>query len=396
MSQPFVGFGFGAIQSGLFLYEAFQSGHFDRLVVAEVIPDVVAAVRPHGAYALNMATPDGIAQHRVTGIEIYNPRVPADRGPLVDALAEAQEIATALPSVDFYDRGGASVANLLAEALRRKLADPTLPAAVLYTAENNNHAAELLDGLLRGKVGADYSRRFQVLNTVIGKMSGVVTDSAQIERDGLARVAPGADRAFLVEAFNKILISKIGIPGFRRGLDVLIEKPDLMPFEEAKLYGHNATHALLGYLAHQKGMRFMSDAASDPGLAAFCRAAFMEESGGALIGKYAGCDELFTESGYTAYVDDLMLRMLNPWLRDQVARIIRDPRRKLAWNDRLIGTMRLALSQGIEPLRYAAGARAALNLLEAAGPAPVDFKQLWPDADERERTAVQHRIVRYP
>ena len=35
-AKTFVGFGFGAIQGGLFLYEAFRSGKFGRLVVAEV------------------------------------------------------------------------------------------------------------------------------------------------------------------------------------------------------------------------------------------------------------------------------------------------------------------------------------------------------------------------
>ncbi len=34
-NRTYVGFGFGAIQAGLFLYEAFQSGNFGRLVVAE-------------------------------------------------------------------------------------------------------------------------------------------------------------------------------------------------------------------------------------------------------------------------------------------------------------------------------------------------------------------------
>jgi mannitol-1-phosphate/altronate dehydrogenase len=270
----------------------------------------------------------------------------------------------------------------------RKLADAALPSAVLYTAENNNHAAEILDALLRVKVGADYSGRFQVLNTVVGKMSGVVVDAEQIREDGLARMTPGADRAFLVEAFNRILITKITLPGFVRGLGTFVEKTDLLPFEEAKLYGHNATHALLGYLANEQGLRFMSDAARDPELIAFCRAAFIEESGQALIRKHAGVDELFTEKGFQAYADDLLARMLNPYLRDQVARIIRDPRRKLAWDDRLIGTMRLALSQGLEPLRTAAGAKAALRLLETETDAPFDLAELWPQADAKERQRV--------
>ena len=55
-----------------------------------------------------------------------------------------------------------------------------------------------------------------------------------------------------------------------------------------------------------------------------------------------------------------MVRMVNPCLRDRVDRITRDPRRKLGWDDRLIGTMRRVLEAGIEPERYARGAKAAL------------------------------------
>ncbi len=132
----------------------------------------------------------------------------------------------------------------------------------------------------------------------------------------------------------------------------------------------------------------MSDVADDHELIDFCRAAFIEESGGALTRKYAGVDELFSEDGYKAYVDDLMVRMLNPYLRDQVARVIRDPERKLAWNDRLIGTMRLALLHGVEPVRYPVGAKAALPMLENKTGGAVDPAELWPDADPAESQRV--------
>ena len=121
--KTFVGFGFGAIQGGLFLYEAFRSGRFGRLVVAEVVPDVVAAVRrAHGRFRVNIATRTGIVVQEVTGVEIFNPTVPADAQALAAALAEASEIATALPSVDFYQRGEPSVAGLIASAIQTKLA----------------------------------------------------------------------------------------------------------------------------------------------------------------------------------------------------------------------------------------------------------------------------------
>ena len=44
-SKTLVGFGFGPIQSGLFVYEAARRGNFSRLVVAEVDQSMVDAVR---------------------------------------------------------------------------------------------------------------------------------------------------------------------------------------------------------------------------------------------------------------------------------------------------------------------------------------------------------------
>ena len=66
LPRTFVGFGFGAIQGGLFLYEAFRSGKFGRLVVAEVVPEVVAAVRrAQGRFRVNIATRTGIVVQEV-------------------------------------------------------------------------------------------------------------------------------------------------------------------------------------------------------------------------------------------------------------------------------------------------------------------------------------------
>lgn len=386
LPRTFVGFGFGAIQAGLFLHEAHRSGNFSRLVVAEVMPDLVAAVRQAGGcYEINVATSSGIEVHRVEHVEIFNPQVPADAACLAQALAEASEICTALPSVDFFGRGQPSVADLIADALRAKAADPGLPACVIYTAENHNHAAEILQGLCgrdaSGGQHPSHRARAQFLNTVIGKMSGVVSDPAEIASQHLARLVPGLPKAFLVEEFNRILISRIDLGGFQREIEVFIEKPDLLPFEEAKLYGHNAVHALLGYLAQAKGCRFISGTSTDPALMAVAREAFLDESGAALIAKYRGLDPLFTPAGYQAYADDLLQRMTNPWLRDQTERVIRDTPRKLSWNDRLVGTMRLALDAGITPHRFALGVAAALRTMSPAHD-PSQLLSLWPEPDE--------------
>ncbi len=374
-SLTYVGFGFGAIQAGLFLHEARWSGSYRRLTVAEVVPETVNDIRRAGGrFVVNIAHADRIEMAEEGPIEILNPSSGADRSPLVEAIAEAESVGTAVPSVSHYvSDGPESLHRLLAQGLRRKAAIGG-PRAVVYTAENHNRAAEILEEKVRGEIPACEREtalsRVRFLNTVIGKMSGTITDQADIKAWGLATVTPGCGRAFLVEAFNRILISRIrfdqreGEPPFRRGIAVFEEKDDLLPFEEAKLYGHNATHALAAYVGAFRGAARISDLRGLPGMPAFLRAAFVEESGESLIRKHAGIDPLFTREGYAAYADDLLERMMNPFLHDTVERVGRDPQRKLGWDDRLVGTMRTALRHGVKPLRYAVGAAAALVALD--------------------------------
>lgn len=408
-TRTYVGFGLGAIQAGLFLYEAHQSGAFGRLVVAEVVPDVVAALRAAGGMCgINIAHPDGVESVRIGAIEVEDPAVAADRERLVAAIAAAQEIGTAVPSVQYYMSPDtpASVRHILADGLRRK-AQEDGPACVIYTAENDNHAAEFLEAIVMRDIPADEQdvvrAKVRFLNTVIGKMSGVV-HNGDIGARGLLAATPQGTRAYLVEAFNRILISQINFDApFERGLDVFIEKPDLLPFEEAKLYGHNATHALMAYLAIARGIPFIKDLTEHPDIMALARAAFLEESGAALCKKHAGVDPLFTPDGYAAYADDLLTRMVNPFLRDTAERVGRDPARKLGWDDRLIGTIRLALAQGITPQRYALGAAAALRHLSShheitfsdgiASGAAAELRALWGDVPASEREAVLALVV---
>jgi len=391
--RRFVGFGFGPIQAGLMLYEAQASRAFDDYVVAEVDASLVDAVRSAGgAVTVNVAAADGIRQRRLEGIRIGDPAVPADRAMIVEAIRRADEMATAIPSVTFYAAGGSSsIAAMLADGV-----DPGRPQ-VLYACENNNYAAEILRGELARRAPAERLRGLALLDTVIGKMSGVIASPGEMRALGLAPLVAGGDRCVLVEEFNRILVSRVP-PGWpARAIGVFEEKDDLLPFEEAKLFGHNAVHALLGYLAERRGLAAMSAIRGAPDLLATGRRAFLDESGAALVAKHAATgDPLFTPAGWRAYAEDLLVRMTNPWLADRVERIIRDPRRKLAWGDRFFGTLRVALSQGVEPRTLAHGAAAAVDyalrattgIAATAGAARRFLLDLWkddPDDGLRER-----------
>ena len=340
--KTFLGIGLGPIQTSIFLDGAFRGG-FDRLVIADVDAALIRAVRDNdGTIQINIASNEAVRTETITGIEIYNPTVPEDLEKLIQVAAHADEVATALPSVAFFKHLGWLKVGFGMQPNRVRF---------VYAAENHNHAAEKLKNVL------GLFQMTHVLNTVIGKMSCIFPAEECAQRN-MPTLTPTADRGHLVEAYNHILIQSCeGIDG--RTVQGLYDKTDLLPFEEAKLYGHNAVHFWLGMHAQQKGARFMHELADDAALLAKARAAFVNESGAALCKKWAGRDELFTAEGFAAYADDLLVRMVNPFLTDRVDRVCRDLDRKLGWDDRMVGTMRLVLKQGIGPVVFAEGAALA-------------------------------------
>jgi mannitol-1-phosphate 5-dehydrogenase len=68
----------------------------------------------------------------------------------------------------------------------------------------------------------------------------------------------------------------------------------------------------------------------------------------------------FTPQEQRAHEEDLLARYRNRALGDQVRRVGADPLRKLGPEDRLIGSARLCLEEGVEPVHVLQGIRAAL------------------------------------
>jgi mannitol-1-phosphate 5-dehydrogenase len=396
--------GFGPIGAGLFVYEAFRSGACAPPLVVDVQASLVDAVRRNeGRFSLNVAHATGVATHVVGPVVAMNPATAEDRERIVAAIADADIAATCLPGTAFYERGGeTSPARLLAEGLARRRRPEPL---VVYAAENAVGAAGLLAAAVDASGAGPVSTRLDVRDTVIGKMSGIQANPAVIAKLGLARLTPGYPSAMLVEAFDAIRVSSsarhggtgasAGAPGF----PTFVVVADLEPFEFAKLYGHNATHALGAFLGVHLGLDVFADLSRADGALRLLSDAFERESGAALIRRFAGADPLFTEAGYRAYADDLLTRMTNPNLHDTIERAARDPLRKLGWDDRLVGTMRICLAGGIEAPRYALGAAAGLAVLEPGtlgGRVRVRaaLRACWPaEVQDREEAEHASRLV---
>ncbi len=342
-NRTFLGIGAGPIQTGIFVAGTSKGG-FSRIVLADVDPKLVAAIRASKSITVNTAGADSITTDTYKNIEIYNPSIPEELAILKEYASTATVINTALPATKFYS----SCAPWLKEAFAKN------PQGVryVYTSENSTTAAAELEAL----IGKQFPNTY-FIDTVIGKMSKIFTT----EESKLPPLAPGYFKGHLVESFCTIYstsapeIDDLGIVG-------LYAKKDLVPFEEAKLYGHNASHFLLGILAYQRGCTYMSDAVKYPEILKICEHALLKECGPALCKKYAGVDEYFTKKEYDKWGKELIRRMTSLELKDSVDRVIRDIDRKLAWNDRCIGAIRLCLSQGVEPKNLMLGANLAARL----------------------------------
>ena len=108
-------------------------------------------------------------------------------------------------------------------------------------------------------------------------------------------------------------------------------------------------------------------------------------------------DELFTEEGFRGYAEDVLARMVNPFLRDPVERVTRDPARKLGWNDRLIGSMLLAGEAGVVPTHLARGASIALDLLcqeKGRADSSALLDEIWKDRDEDQARELKGFILK--
>ncbi len=393
-ASTFLGFGFGSIQAGLFLSQAAKN--FDRMVVAYRQPQIISAIRKNdGYFSVNIAHNDHIEKTKIGPIEIYNVNKKLDQDEIIAAIANAREISTALSSTkDYRQNSNASIHKLLAKGLIKKIiADK--PSCIIYTAENDKQAAQKLFIAILSEIPKKYhgdlENKLQILNTVIGKMSIRIRDIKIIQKQKLVTITPELEQAFLVEEFSHILIEKIKLKNFKRGIENFVEKDNLLPFEEAKLYGHNAIHAMAAYLALILGLKYIKDLNED--ILELLRITFMQEVGAALIKKHSGVDTLFTPNGFKAYSENLLKRMQNTYLNDTAERVARDVTRKLTWNDRLIGAIRLCFAQGIEPKHLALGVAAALQTVGKID----DFKNYLNSIWEIEKiTSADREIVLEP
>jgi mannitol-1-phosphate 5-dehydrogenase len=315
---------------------------------------VIAAINRHGGIRVRRVGPAPL-ERWIDGVRGVNV---ADPG-LAEAIAGADLVATSVGPSALV-----SVGRALAPLLEARLVRSRAPLNVIAF-ENHRRSSELLaTGLL------DVS---PALAPAIGGQLGVAGSAAwsvatrrEVTREGVCFEVDGelecyADRGSLVPGVAPLDGSLPGIELVRPFALRIVEK----------LWVFNAGHAAAAYLGWGHGCTTVHEAMAHPAIRpavasvvsqaqqAFL-AAFPPEPGGMRIPARSPAS--------------ILDRYADPALGDPVVRVAREPRRKLASGDRLIGPAVACVGAGIPLDGLAVAAAAALAYAEPSDAQAVDLQ----------------------
>ena len=144
-----------------------------------------------------------------------------------------------------------------------------------------------------------------------------------------------------VEAFYEWIVEEPAFKGPLPKIEGMNLTDNLVAYVQRKLFTLNCGHATTAYLGYLKGYKTVDESLKDAKIEKVVHAA-MTESGAALCKKYG-----FDEKAHAKYIEKIMNRFRNPYIKDDVARVGREPLRKLGPADRLVGPTKMASEYGL-------------------------------------------------
>lgn len=352
MNGTAVQFGAGNIGRG-FLAQLFHESGLE-VVFVDVADVLVDALNARREYTIHIVGPNA-EDIPIDRVRAVNGR---DVAGVADEIARSEIVCTAV---------GANVLPFVAPALAAGLLarhkTSGLPVNVLLC-ENLHDASRVLREAV-AKHLPDDGREAILAKT--GFVQAVVSRMVPMQTAEERAADPLASR---VEAYKRLPVDGAAIVGGMPEIVGVEAVPNFEAYVERKLYTHNCAHAILGYLGYAAGYEYGYEALRDPRIVALLNAA-LDETGQALIKKHD-----FGEEQHRAHIADLLRRFENRDLGDTCRRLARDPIRKLAPDDRLVGSARLCESQGVSPKALSWGIAAALRYDDADDPSAPQLQAM--------------------
>ncbi len=347
-----VQFGAGSIGRG-FLAQLFtQSGY--SVVFIEVAPEIIDNLNKRKGYTLKIAgeNPKDIQISNVSAVNTMDPEKAEDE------ITSADIIATAV---------GANILPKIAPLIARGIAaraESGAPPINIIICENLLHAGSVLKNLVKECLAPEHHKHLDnsvgFVETVVSRMIPVLTDEMK-EKDPLLVMA---------EEYAVLPADREAFRGEMPGIKGMLPTKNFAAYEERKLFIHNLAHAVCAYKGAEKGLTYIWESAGDSEIITLLENA-LEESSRALIIKHGFAREEMEE-----HVDDLIKRFGNRALGDTVARVARDPIRKLGPKDRLIGAAANCIREDIAPENIVKTISSALRYYSADDGSSVKLRKM--------------------
>jgi mannitol-1-phosphate 5-dehydrogenase len=329
-------FGAGRLGCGLVGQALHAAGH--EVVLVSRDPATAAHLDRAGGYRVRLVEGGAattIDVSGVTGLAL------ADRAAVTRAVAEADLVAT---SVGAHRLDG--VAPALADGVRARGTRPLDVLAFENGEDPAGRLAALVGAALEGvphRLGVAGVLAERIVSRVVGDVAG------DEPRTFVADAAP----RFVVDA-TRLVTELPHLPGM-----VLAE--DFAAWVARKLSVFSAGHVAAAYLGALKGYRYVHAAVRDAQVRTLV-AATMAEGQAGLAARYGAA-----VAGGSAHLEQVLRRFANAGLDDPVHRVAREPLRKLAAGERIVGTAVRAAEAGVRPEALATVAAAALCFFRRTG-----------------------------
>lgn len=346
-------FGAGNVGRGFLGHVLSQSGY--ALTFVDIDERIIQAINARGVYTLRLADDEHSEDLQIG---------PARGIHVSDAAAVAQAVAVADIGVTAVGaRALPHIAPLLAAGLAERARNRPQAPLNFIICENLKGADAILRDLVRAHLPPDLHA---YLSERVGFVMAVI---ARMETLPPPDVRAADPTLIIAEPYWHLPVDRAGFVGPIPSIIGLEPRDRFHAWVDWKLYIHNAGHAVLAYLGYRRGHALGYQALADPAVRPWCERA-MRESSQALVTEHG-----FDPAELEAHVADLLRRFANRGLGDPIARLARDPLRKLAPSDRLIGAASLCLRHGVYPDALAWGAAAALTFDDPEDPSAVELQR---------------------
>ncbi|MFM2588800.1 mannitol-1-phosphate 5-dehydrogenase [Vibrio sp. TBV020] len=277
---------------------------------------------------------------------------------VIDSIAEADLITTAV---------GPTVLRIISKSIAQGIEKR---AETGNTTPMNIIAAE---NMVRGTS----QLKVAVLEHLSDEMKVFAEENVGFVDSAVDRIVPPAEAgetdplAVTVETFSEWIVDQTQFKGEIPNIPGMECTDNLMAFVERKLFTLNTGHLVTAYFGVLAGHETVKDAIEDEKIHAQVKAT-MEESGAVLIKRYG-----FDPQAHAAYIQKILDRFANPYLRDEVDRVGRQPIRKLSPQDRLVKPLNGTLEYDLPNKHLVEGIAAAFHYKNEDDPQAVELQAMF-------------------